>query len=94
MEVRTGHANEAGDVKTIRAYRSLVDGVEQRIVRGDFHRHTELSWDVGGQVDGSLFDFYRYTMDAAALDFGAVTDHQAGGGYDYWKWLTDKSCDL
>ena len=94
VEVRAGHANESGDVKTIRAYRSLVDGVEQRIVRGDFHRHTELSWDVGGLVDGSLLDFYRYTMDAAALDFGAVTDHQAGGGYDYWKWLTDKSSDL
>ena len=94
VEVMAGHADEPRDVKASRAYRSFVHGVEQRIVRGDFHRHTELSWDVGGQVDGSLFDFYRYTMDAAAMDFGAVTDHQAGGGYDYWKWLTDKSCDL
>ena len=94
VKVTAGHVDEPRNVKAIRAYRSFVHGVEQRIVRGDFHRHTELSWDVGGQVDGSLFDFYRYTMDAAAMDFGAVTDHQAGGGYDYWKWLTDKSCDL
>ena len=94
VEVRPGHVNETGDVEAIRSYRSYVHGVEKRIVRGDFHRHTELSWDDGGRMDGSLFDFYRYRMDAAAMDFGAVTDHQAGGGYEYWKWLTDKSCDL
>ena len=93
-EVMPGHANEPHDVKAIRSYRSFVHGVEKRIVRGDFHRHTELSWDGGGRIDGSLFDFYRYMIDAAAMDFGAVTDHQAGGGYDYWKWLTEKSCDL
>ena len=94
VEVMAGHADEPGDVKAIRAYRSFVHGVEQRIVRGDFHRHTELSWDGGGRLDGSLFDFYRYMMDAGAMDFGAVTDHQGGGGYDYWKWLIEKSCDM
>ena len=93
-EVMAGHANEVHDVKSIRSYRSFVHGVEKRIVRGDFHRHTELSWDGGGRIDGSLFDFYRYMIDAAAMDFGAVTDHQGGGGYDYWKWLIEKSCDL
>ena len=94
VEVMAGHADESRDVKAIRAYRSFVHGVEQRIVRGDFHRHTELSWDGGGRLDGSLFDFYRYMLDAGAMDFGAVTDHQSGGGYDYWKWLIEKSCDL
>ena len=28
------------------------------------------------------------------MDFGAVTDHNAGGDYEYWWWLTEKSCDL
>ena len=94
MEVKPGHANEPQDVKAIRSYRSFVHGVEKRIVRGDFHRHTELSWDAGGRIDGSLFDFYRYMIDAAAMDFGAVTDHMSGGNYDYWKWLIEKSCDM
>ena len=38
--------------------------------------------------------FYRYMIDAAAMDFDAVTDHFAGGGHEYWWWLTEKSCDL
>ena len=94
MEVKPGHANEPQDVEAIRSYRSTVHGVEMRIVRGDFHRHTELSWDLGGRLDGSLFDFYRYMIDAAAMDFGAVTDHISGGNYGYWKWLIEKSCDM
>ena len=94
IEVMPGHANEPQDVQAIRSYRSYVHGVEKRIVRGDFHRHTELSWDSGGRIDGSLFDFYRYMIDAAAMDFGAVTDHMSGGDYDYWKWLIEKSSDM
>ena len=94
IEVRPGHVDEPGDVRAIRSYRTFVGGVEQRIVRGDFHRHTELSTDLGGWWDGSLHDFYRYVLDAAALDFGAVTDHFAGGNYEYWWWLSEKSCDM
>ena len=95
LETAPVHPNEADDVATIRSYRSFVHGVENRIVRGDFHRHTELSEDTaGGMIEGSLFDFYRYMLDVAAMDFGAVTDHNAGGDYEYWWWLTEKSCDL
>ena len=94
IEVAQGHLDEPGDVRAIRSYRTFVGGVEKRIVRGDFHRHTELSTDLGGWRDGSLHDFYRYVLDAAALDFGAVTDHFAGGHYEYWWWLSEKSCDL
>ena len=94
IEVAQGHVDEPGDVRAIRSYRTFVGGVEKRIVRGDFHRHTELSTDLGGWRDGSLHDFYRYVLDAAALDFGAVTDHFAGGHYEYWWWLSEKSCDL
>ena len=88
------HPNEAEDLEAIRSYRTFVHGVEQRVVRGDLHRHTELSWDDGGRLDGSLFDFYRYMLDGGGFDFGAVTDHLSGGGYDYWAWLIEKSCDL
>jgi len=91
---RQGDPDEAADVSAIRAYRAEVDGAECRIVRGDLHRHTEFSWDNGGRTDGSVIEFYRYMMDGAAMDFGAVTDHNAGGDYLYWYWLTQKSADL
>jgi hypothetical protein len=89
----TSHPNEAADVKAIRSYRTRIDGKELRIVRGDFHRHTELSWDGGGVADGNLQDFYRYMIDAAAMDFGASTDHQ-GGAWPYWWWYTQKMTDM
>ena len=88
-----GHGDEAGDVRAIRAYTSNVDGKNMHIVRGDFHRHTELSWDGGGTGDGNLQDFYRYMIDVAAMDFGASTDHQ-GGGWPYWWWYTQKMTDM
>ena len=34
------------------------------LLRGEFHRHTEISWD--GGPDGSLEDMFRYAIDAAA----------------------------
>ena len=93
VEAQGGHKDEAGDVRAIRAYTSSVDGKTMHIVRGDFHRHTELSWDGGGTQDGNLQDFYRYMIDAAAMDFGASTDHQ-GGGWPYWWWYTQKMTDM
>jgi hypothetical protein len=94
IEVKQGgHANEGADLNAIRGYRSAVHGRPVQIVRGDFHRHTELSWDGGGGNDGSLQDFYRYMIDAAAMDFGASTDHQ-GGAWEYWWWYTQKMTDM
>jgi len=81
-------------VKAIRSHRAMIDGKAHRIVRGDLHRHTELSWDVGPGNDGSYLDFYRYMIDVAEMDFGGLTDHQGGGHYAYWWWLTEKSCDM
>lgn len=92
-DANPAHPNEANDLKTIRSYRAMVDGKALRIVRGDFHRHTELSWDGGGTGDGSLQDFYRYMIDVASLDFGASTDHQ-GGAWPYWWWYTQKMTDM
>ncbi|RMG40829.1 MAG: exo-alpha-sialidase [Planctomycetota bacterium] len=85
---------EREQVAAIRAVREEIGGAPMRIVRGDLHRHTELSWDVGPGNDGSFLDFYRYMIDVAEMDFGALTDHQGGGHYKYWWWLTQKSADL
>lgn len=66
---------------------------------GDLHRHTEISGD--GGFDGTLWDMYRYALDAAELDFIASTDHFYGssGGMDspknrsYDWWRTQKLAD-
>ena len=90
---KIAHPNEIADVKAIREYRAKVAKQDLRIVRGDFHRHTELSWDGGGTGDGNLQDFYRYMIDVASMDFGASTDHQ-GGAWPYWWWYTQKMTDM
>ena len=91
VEVKAGHTNEAADLDAIRSYRTSVSGRSVQIVRGDLHRHTDLSGD--GGHDGSLQDFYRYMIDAASMDFGASTDHQ-GGSHDYWWWYSQKMTDM
>ena len=85
--------NETEDVARIRAHRAVFGATPLRIVRGDLHRHSELSQDIGGLDDGSLVEFYRYMIDAANMDFGASTDHQ-GGGTDYWNFLTQEFADM
>ncbi|HZT31243.1 MAG TPA: hypothetical protein VFA33_15240 [Bryobacteraceae bacterium] len=86
------HPNEAQDVARIRAYRTAVNGTTYRILRGDFHRHTDISAD--GSGDGSLEDYYRYVLDVAEMDTGIVTDHNMGGDVEYNWWRTEKSYDL
>ena len=90
----TGHPNEARDVRRIRDYRVRVGGKQLRLLRGDTHRHTELSMDLRGSPDGSILDYYRYMLDAAAMDWGFISDHQYGGDRTYWWWLTEKTADL
>jgi hypothetical protein len=58
------------------------------VVRGDFHRHTELSFDGGG--DGSLPDAYRYMIDAAPLQWGGCCDHDNGSAREYSWWILQK----
>ena len=72
------HPNEKGDIAAIRNYKIEAAGKTYRIYRGDMHRHTEFSFD--GNNDGSLQEVYRYALDAAALDFLPVTDHNFLGG--------------
>ncbi len=88
----TLHPNESADVLRIRNYRLSLNGKTYRIVRGDLHRHTDISGD--GVGDGSLLDLYRYALDAAKLDFVLVGDHHAGNNQEYSWWRTQKSNDL
>jgi hypothetical protein len=86
--------SERAQVAAVRQYRTTIDGQEHRILRGDLHRHSELSWDVGPGTDGSYLDFYRYMIDVASMDFGGLTDHQGGGQYAYHWWLIEKAADM
>jgi hypothetical protein len=86
------HASEPADLKRIRGYRAQVNGKIYGIYRGDFHRHTDISGDGAG--DGSLLDLYRYSLDAAGLEYVLVADHSAGNNNEYTWWRTQKSEDL
>src|SRR5262245_62160817 len=75
----------------MRDYRIEAGGKKYRLLRGEFHRHTEMSWD--GGADGSLEDMFRYAIDAAALDWIGNGDHDNGAGREYPWWLTQKYND-
>jgi hypothetical protein len=80
-------------------------GVDYHLRFGDTHRHTDISRCQMNQ-DGSLMDTYRYAIDAAGLDFLAISDHdqdllkhrysraQQGPLQDYAWWRSQKYCDL
>ena len=72
--------------------RSRPGGKTYRIYRGDLHRHTDISQD--GVGDGSLMDLHRYGLDAAALDYIMVSDHNMGNDNEYCWWRTQKANDL
>jgi hypothetical protein len=82
---------EAEAVKRIRDYRIEAGGKKYQLLRGEFHRHTEISWD--GGPDGSLEDMFRYGIDAAAMDWIGNGDHDSGGGREYSWWLIQKLTD-
>jgi hypothetical protein len=82
---------ELAAVKRCREYRIDAGGKKLQLLRGEFHRHTEISWD--GGPDGSLEDMWRYAIDAAALDWIGNADHDNGAGREYPWWLTQKTTD-
>lgn len=98
------HPDEARQIAQVRTHRLTLGGVTYKVLRGDVHRHTEISMD--GGIDGSLWDLYRYAVDAAGFDYVAVTDHNYGAWLDtdepeshntdneYQWWRTQKSADL
>lgn len=82
---------EADDIQRVRAYRLKIGGKEYRLLRGEFHRHTAISWD--GAPDGSLEDMFRYAIDAAGMDWIGNGDHDNGAGREYPWWLIQKWSD-
>ena len=85
---------EADDLRRIREYEIQSEGRSYRIYRGDTHRHTEFSMD--GNNDGSLFQTYRYALDAASLDYLLVSEHNFQGGPDnaYINWVLQQAVDV
>jgi hypothetical protein len=84
-------AAEAAEATLSRSYRPTVNGQQYQLVRGDFHRHTEISFD--GVRDGPLVDAYRYYIDAASLGWAGCCDHDNGEGREYTWWLIQKFSD-
>ncbi len=90
------HPTEQADIARVRQARWTVGGRTLAIYRGDLHRHTDWSWDAAS--DGSIFDMYRYALDAADLDFIASTEHVGWGTANrgnqaYAWWRNEQLCD-
>ena len=83
---------EKEQVSGVRDYSVTAQDKTYRIYRGDLHRHTDISVDGAGE--GSLFDSYRYMLDAAAMDFYMVSDHNSGEDQEYTWWRIEKSEDM
>ncbi len=86
------HPNEAADVARIRAYRFDHGGKKLRMIRGEFHRHTEYTAHRDG--DGLLEDAWRYAHDAGSLDWMGNGDHDNGHHDEYSWWQIQKTADI
>ncbi len=82
---------ELDQVALMRNYRLQTGKDVLHVMRGEFHRHTEISQD--GRNDGPLIDAYRYMIDAAYMDWVGCCDHDNGGGHEYFWWLNQKLSD-
>jgi hypothetical protein len=80
------------DLAGIRSYRISGAGPDLQILRGEFHRHSEISFD--GGHDGTIIDQWRYIRDVASLDWVGCCDHSNGGGREYSWWTTQKLTDI
>ncbi len=86
-----GAAPEAATAALSQSYRPTVNGQRYQLIRGDFHRHTEISFD--GRGDGPLVDAYRYYIDAASLGWAGCCDHDNGDAREYSWWMVQKFTD-
>ncbi len=80
------------DLANVRSYRITGSGPDLQILRGEFHRHSEISFD--GGHDGTIIDQWRYILDVASLDWVGCCDHSNGGGREYSWWTTQKLTDI
>jgi hypothetical protein len=86
------HPQGAADVRRLRDYVIEAGGKKYRPLRGEFHRHTEISMDGGS--DGSLEDMWRYALDAAQFDWIGNGDHDSGSGREYPWWIVQKTTEI
>jgi hypothetical protein len=89
--VPTWESIEVNGAKSIRDYKAGPDS-SYHIVRGEFHRHSEISMDGGG--DGTLLDQWRYVLDAVDMDWIGCCDHDNGSGREYSWWIIQKLTDV
>ena len=77
-----------------KTYQMEAGGEKYHVVWGDLHRHTDLSFD--GYSDGSLYDTYRYAIDAAKMDFLGPSEHVLPEKADtpYMWRMVDKAVDV
>ncbi len=83
--------SEREDVDRCRNQSVTVNGRTLRLIRGEYHRHTEISGDGGN--DGPLEDMWRYALDVSQMDWLGCGDHDNGAGREYTWWLTQKTTD-
>ncbi len=83
---------EKSAIATIREFRAPSRYGALRIARGEFHRHSEISMDGGG--DGTIIDQWRYIIDPAGMEWVGCCDHDNGGGREYSWWITQKLTDI
>ncbi len=83
---------EKSTIAALRNFRLKNHYGNLRLVRGEFHRHSEISMDGGS--DGSILDQWRYILDAAGMDWVGCCDHDNGGGREYSWWITQKLTDI
>jgi hypothetical protein len=91
-EVPVVHKDEKADVARMRDYRISVGDRKLRLLRGEFHRHTEFS--AHRDQDGLLEDAWRYALDAGDLDWIGNGDHDNGYGSEYMWWHFQKVTEL
>jgi hypothetical protein len=96
--VTAADTSEKATAAAMRAYKLKSAEGPLRIIRGEFHRHSEISPDGGG--DGTILEQYRYMIDPAGMDWVGCCDHdngammQGGGGREYSWWISQKLTDI
>ncbi len=85
-----GTEAERAQIALMRQYRATLGSDKLQLMRGEFHRHTELS---GHGRDGPVIDAYRYLIDTASMDWGGCCDHDDGMGREYYWWAVQKLSD-
>ena len=86
------HPHEPQDIQRLREVRVESAGKTYQLARGEFHRHTEYTAHRDG--DGSLEDMWRYSQDAADMDWMGNADHDNGFGQQYAWWTIQKTTDI